>query len=373
MGTPKNILYVGPYRQNDGWGLAAKGYLLSLLTTNHNITCVPIYLNNSAACDINDPTILAAESQTSKNYDIIIQKALPPAICPNSYAKNIALIVLENNLLYSDGLTNLKQMDEIWVPSNKERQCLQNSGIKNLTRAIMQPVPVYEIQKAINKNIKISFNHSIIEKSYKFYFIGEYIQRKNLQDIIVAFHTEFDLDEPVSLIIKTAIPGMSPNQSLKQIEEDIKQIKKRLRIRNNFKQEIIITDRLSEDQLFSIHHSCDCFISVSYGEAFCRPAAEAVCFGNPVILTKNIGIEEMIEDNDKLIVSTQDQPVLVNNPSQMGGLDMYNANETWSIPSVLDLKKQMRVAFEKQPRVLSETYINKFSYENIGKLLCQFI
>lgn len=367
--SSKNILYIGPYRQNDGWGLAAKGYLLSLLTTHHNIVAVPIYLSNAKA-NITEKSILESENRSCKNYDIIIQKALPPAICPNKYAKNIALIVLENNKLYSDGIQNLKAMDEIWVPSNKEIKCLQRSNIPNTSRSIMQAIPTEDISVA---NSEMLFNSPITQKSYKFYFIGEYIHRKNLHDLIVAFHTEFSLDESVSLIIKTSVPGLDPHQSMLKIQQDIQSIKKKLRIRKNFKEEIIITDKLSQSQLFSIHKSCDCFVSVSYGEAFCRPAAEALCFGKPIIITNNIGIAEMVDDQDKLIVDTQEQPVVVQDLAYVDGLDMYNANETWSIPSVISLKEKMRQAFETRKTVNSSNYLEKFSYNNIGKILCQFI
>jgi glycosyltransferase involved in cell wall biosynthesis len=373
MATSKNILYIGPYRQNDGWGLAAKGYLLSLLSTEHNISSVPIYLNASSACDILEKNILSSENRVLREYDLIIQKALPPAICPNKYAKNIALTVLENNLIYSDGIQNLKSVDEIWVPSNKEIQCIKNSNIDTPTRSIMQPIPTQDINDIIKRNLRIGFNSKIVDRCYKFYFIGEYIQRKNLHDIIVAFHTEFDLSEPVSLIIKTSIHGMTPQQSLLQIQNDIHTIKQKFRTRKNFKEEIILTDRLSQEQLFSIHQTCDCFISVSYGEAFCRPAAEALCFGKPIIITPNIGIAEMVDEGDKIMVGVQEQPVLMNSPSSIGGLDMYNANETWSIPSILDLKRAMRNAFETKPSVDGSKYITKFSYNNIGKILCQYI
>ena len=64
MQTAKNILYIGPYRQNDGWGYAARDYLLSLLTTEHNISAVPIYLNYSAAYQISNPLIQKAEKES---------------------------------------------------------------------------------------------------------------------------------------------------------------------------------------------------------------------------------------------------------------------------------------------------------------------
>ena len=37
-----NITYIGPYRQNDGWGLAARDYLKALLTIpDATVNCRP--------------------------------------------------------------------------------------------------------------------------------------------------------------------------------------------------------------------------------------------------------------------------------------------------------------------------------------------
>ncbi len=39
-----NILFVGPYRQPDGWGMATRSYIKALATKHKNITTRPVYL-----------------------------------------------------------------------------------------------------------------------------------------------------------------------------------------------------------------------------------------------------------------------------------------------------------------------------------------
>jgi glycosyltransferase involved in cell wall biosynthesis len=368
MPTSKNILYVGPYRQSDGWGLASKDYLLSLLTTNHNVASVPIYLNRSAICKISDKEILDSENVSFSSYDIVIQQNLPQCFAKVGHDnKNIGMLFLENNKLVSDGCFNLNTLDEIWVTTEKEQKCLSNSKVNTPSKKVSHPLPTESIKNCLNNNITKKDN------SYKFYFIGEYIQRKNIKDIVAAFHLEFHPSEPVELIIKTSLPGLDPNSSEEKIRSDFDQIKKRLRIRSNFRNEVIITEKLSEEKLFMLHRSCDCFVSASYGEAFCRPAAEALCFGNPVILAQNIGAVEMCDKEDCGVVSCQEQPVIMEDNSYISGIDMYNGYETWSVPSILDLQKQMRSAYETRAKVDGSKYIDKFSYKNIGSILCQYI
>ena len=373
MQTAKNILYIGPYRQNDGWGYAARDYLLSLLTTEHNISAVPIYLNYSAAYQISNPLIQKAEKESFNNYDIVIQKALPSVLSYNKdCGRNIGLTVLENNKLYSDSVMNLNSLDAIFVPTNKEIKCLKNSGVTTDSYAIMQPVDTESISKFKTVNDKFKFNNRI-KNYYKFYFIGENIQRKNIKDLIIAFCLEFDETDEVCLVLKTNIPGLPPSQAAQKIQEEIFNLQKSLRTKKRFPIIVTITERLTDEQLLGIHNSCDCFVVSSYGEAFCRPAAEALCFGNYVIMSEGIGVREMTDSNDFGSVSSQEQPVIIQDYTYMGGLDMYNGEETWFIPSVLDLKTQMRLAFENKPKVDKTKYLSRFSYENIGQNICHYI
>lgn len=373
MLTPKNILYIGPYRQNDGWGLAAKDCLLSLLTTNNNVSCAPVYLNYSARYDITDKKILDAERNIFDNYDVVIQKALPSALSYNgNYGQNIAIVFLENNKIFSDGILPLNSMDKILVSSQKEVNCLKRSGVTAEAHLIMQPIDTSLISRFSESNPKLQFNDRI-KNAYKFYYIGEHIQRKNIKDLISAFCLEFDETDEVCLILKTNIPGLSSGHALQKIQEEIVNIQKSLRTKKRFPTILAITDRLTDEQLLGLHNSCDCFVVCSYGEAFCRPAAEALCFGNYTILSEGIGIKEMTDLNDFGPVSCQEQPVIVQDHTYLGGIDMYNGEETWSIPSILDLKKQMRSAFENKPKVDKAKYLSRFSYENIGQNICHYI
>ena len=62
-----NILFVGPYRQNDGWGLASQSYIKALGTTGHNITTRPVFLAGGDT-GLEDPEILGYENSFYDSY-----------------------------------------------------------------------------------------------------------------------------------------------------------------------------------------------------------------------------------------------------------------------------------------------------------------
>lgn len=372
-----NILFVGPYRQNDGWGLAAQSYIKALSTTGHNITTRPVFLAGSDM-GLEDSKILEYENSFYDSYDMVIQKTLPHCLFLNKKLnKNIGLFVIENNdISNSIAVNSINSMDEIWVPSEQEKKCLLKSGINKPIKVISQPIDTKFIKQNMHHKLDL---HPLVKKTFKFYFIGEYIERKNIKDLITAFHIAFSIDQQVSLIIKTSVPGRSPQESKEIIEKDIQEIKKKLNISGKYKKEIVITDRLSYQDIIGLHNACDCFIAPSYGESFCRPAAEALCLGKVPIVTDNTGMIDFVNNKNGYVVQSHRTPVIMNHRTLSSDFDMQTANEYWYQINIYDLIDKMRASYTmyKQDRKSFENKqqigidsIEQFSYSNIGTKLC---
>lgn len=373
-----NILFVGPYRQQDGWGMATQGYIKALSTRYSNITTRPIFFSNSDSSYQPDEQILSCENTYYDKYDVVIQKVLPHNLFLNKkYKKNIGLFVLEtNNIGHSSCIKNINQMDEIWVPSNQEKDCLLKSGVTTPIKTISQPLDTDFI--AQHKEYKIPL-HSAIDRTFKFYFIGEYNERKNLLDLVTAFHLAFDITQPVSLIIKSNISGLSPQESHKIIEKDIDNLKIKLNISTKYKKEIIISERLSDKDLIGLHNSCDCFVMPSKGEAFCRPAAEALILGKTPIVTNNTGMIDYINNDNGFLIKSYKTPVVINNRPLSNDFDLYNAKEYWNQIDLYSLISQMQEVYSMHKnnrqklldkKELGYKNIDQFSYQNIGEKLC---
>lgn len=361
MLTNKNILYIGPYRQQDGWGQAAKDYILSLAKTDNNVHCQPVYMSNNLDLDISDE-LKKIENNKLSDYDIVIQNVLPMMMSKTDLY-NIGLLFVENQNFNSTSVYNLNLMNEIWVSSSLEKQSLIDGGV-------VVPIKVIGHALKIKKNNTTIFTDNIRDY-YKFYFIGEYIQRKNIKDLVAAFHLEFDVTEKVALVLKLSGSDSADRPFRESLSKDLENIKTKLRTKKYFHNELLITNRLTEDQLAALHNSCDCFVTTSYGEAFCRPAAEALCNGNYLISSSNIGVLEYVEEGDADIVKCYPSPVILEQPESMALLDIYNANELWYMPDISDLRKKMRAVFENRKKTKnSNLYIEKFSHKNIGQKIC---
>ena len=90
------ILFIGPYRQNDGWGNQAKGYVRSLNTTTNDIVIRPVYSGGALEDINNDSLLMELEHKNSKDCDIVIQNVLPQYFEYNSsFKKNIGMTLTE--------------------------------------------------------------------------------------------------------------------------------------------------------------------------------------------------------------------------------------------------------------------------------------
>lgn len=380
----KNILYVGPYKQDDGWGEAAKEYLRSFSYAcsklGHKLKAKPIYLSSSI--DKNVPTDILEQEKTAidGDYDIIIQKALPQAICVFPSYKNIALCVFEQrNLGHSSYIKQVfSRMDQVLVPSIIEKHELELAGI-NQTKNISQPINVNEIFDFVNNReksdplkLKTKYQNHI-----KFYFVGSFIARKNIMNLIVAFNNEFQRNEKALLVIKTDAMSQQQREMVsKNIQEAMSNMKYHRHLKDNI---IILSNRLSRSDLLSLHYNCDSFVCASKGEAFCRPLAESIAFGNYPVAVDGTGAAELID----LSVGGQIIPSHLDyvepNPGNKS-LDHDCELEQWCETTVYDIRKSLRKAYDQLSSLNNseknnlkdnlKQYSQKFSIESIGERIC---
>ncbi len=332
-----NILFVGPYRQNDGWGTAAREYLRALFKTGFNITCRPIYMNSQQTFD-EFPEFDEAEKKIYSTYDVIIQNCLPHMFRKYGGVKNVGISFFETTIKYTPWPPIMNMMDEIWVSSRFEKQLLKDSNVKTDINIVHIPTDFDKYDKDYGEFEGLK-DH---KNEYKFYFIGELSGRKNVEALIIAFHREFHPHEPVRLVLKLNRVGMDESTLIHHVNQLITDIRRRYNF-SYYKDDVIITSYLNNNELFSLHQSCDCFVMPSSGEAFCLPAFDAIMFGNNTVVNGNTGMNEFARSGS-LYVDSQISPALVSDPPLPF---LYNGKDTWYDINIIDLQKLMRRAYER--------------------------
>lgn len=375
MENKKDILFIGTYRQTDGWGLAAQDYVRALAKTGHNLSIKPIYLSPNIGHDIDHDLLIHEENQLDKTPDIVIQNMLPGFMDYIDGAKNIGLLFIETNHFEHMGwIQKLNLMDEVWVASHRESQSLLDCGIKVPVHIVPMPINTERFKNKSTKPLELPE----IDDCFVFYFIGEYIARKNIDKLMLAFHREFRNNEPVKLILKVNKTNVSPQDLVSQIQDDFGIVKQKARLFANevlYTQEFLIADRLNEEELLGLHQRCDCLVIPSSGESLNRPSMEAMAAGNPVIVTKNTGMADLglcsMAAPEIYMIDSRESVVLVGDPAAR---NLYTSNETWFEPCVLSLQKAMRAAYiNKSNSNINKEHIERYSYDSVAERMSEVL
>lgn len=366
------VLWIGPYRDGGGYSSASQDYILSLDSVSVNVVARPLKLNNH---QVELPSrLLELEERSSQGADICILHALPHMMELNGKFKaTIGLYASEtSNFRKTCWADRLNLLSRIFVINNQMVEAARESGVTKPLSVIPHATNVEKFQRGYPTLPELKPCKERGE--FLFYFVGEMIRRKNLQGLLQAFHGEFDPSEPVRLVIKTNKSGMSEPELQQHLRVFCSEIKRGMKIHSQerfYKEEVVITRRLSEQEMGSLHTSCDCFVLPSYGEAWAIPSFDAMGHGKTPIVSDNTGFRDYLDDQAGWMIPCQETPCF--------GVDdtfeeLYTGHENWWVPSIVELRKAMREAYEnhslrqaKAAEGMGRVY--DYSYEKIGEKL----
>lgn len=355
------ILYIGHYRDGTGWGNAAVNNILALDSVG--VEVVPRAITYESQDRPYPDRIKELEDNSEIGCDIVIQHTLPNNYWYNSSYKNIGCLTAESSNFKSTGWQNYcNLMDELWVSSKVTKEICKRSGVKKPINVVPYSLDLSKYENPYGEQVEE------LKNNFTFGFVGECIERKNIKALVQAFHMEFDPREPVNLFVKTS------KKDLAGIQGYFGHIRRGLKNRKNYSEEIIITGMMPETDYISVLSQVDCFVMPSRGEAGCIPSLEAMALGIPVIWTDGIGIDHAIG----MSVKSYDVPCF-------GAIETLNdldtSEATWKEIDVLELSKAMRKMYENMTiksnrENMSEqckSQAMKYSQKEIGKKMLEVL
>lgn len=363
-----NILYIGPYRENNGLGRSSRRWLKCLQSDNsHKICSRPIYLTqNTTFHDDESFDFSKSEESTCDKYDYIIQHGNPDMfVYDRSFGKNIGILEVETSHLYHSGwIDKINIMDEVVVGSSIVKESLLNDGVKVPIKVIPEPYDNYEYDN------KIGFfaNNQLYDDAYIFYTIGQYFEKKNILGITLAFLLEFSEVDNVRLFIKTG-DYYKQNKDLENVIKNeianLHRATKRYPITDN--KIDILCGILKDEDIYRLHKSSNCYVNTVRSDCVGACAIEAQLCNNLVINTSGIGSSDYINSANGLIVDSIDVNVY--------SRDFYNhktftIHEQWKEPNLNSLRQCMRKAYDDHNMTKIQFDTSIFKYANVlGKLL----
>ena len=373
------VLYIGYFKEDSEWGRITSNNILALDAAGIDVVCRNFKLTKDRNIT---GRLKELEQKDTQNCDICIQHLLPHHLVgTEKFKKNIAFLETESTgIKHLPWFENLQQMDEVWVPNTQLKSSLDGDKLGVSVSVVHH---AFDIDKYTKKYPDLTIPET--EGQFKFYFIGDWSHRQNIDTIASCFHSEFDKAENAILILKVHQFGVGPEELKSRVDTLLGSVKNSLRMYNDardYKKDISITADVSEDNIYSLHQYCNCLLSTSHGESWPMSAFDAMAFGNKPICSDFGGAREFITEDEntgkkiKGIYSTCKCP---DSPFK----DVFTGRENWFEPCERQIKQQMRKYYEqyqkdaiqtkREAKIAGLKRAQNFSYDIVGNRMKELL
>ncbi len=238
----------------------------------------------------------------------------------------IGYTMLEVDGFPADWVWQANRMNEVWVPSDFNRQGFLASGLKRSVHVIPLGVDTNYFHPGIKA-------HRNPMGEFVFLSIFEWGERKEPWLLLRAFNEAFSAREPVRLLCK--VINRDGSLSLKQ------EIRKLGLKESGGRVSYLFNLEFPHYQLGSLYRSADCFIASSRGEGWDMPLMEAMACGLPAIATDWGAHKEFLHEGIAYPLRSRGTvPAVARCP--------YYAGFSWADPDLEHLRHLLREIYENR-------------------------
>jgi len=322
------LLYIGTQKSNSGYGKAAQGYVKAL---------------KHAGYEVIEKDYIQDSREIKSDFDKVIYHCpiewLPKLYIPNKPFYVFSTWEADPWPEHWIEILNKYKPEKVIVFSKYNKESLQKDY-----KGKIEVVPhLVEIPKKINKELIKSriLSGALKTNPYIFYSISEWNVRKNYEGLIKAYYHAFQKKENVLLILKTQIDGRNDMQRISAMIEKIKQ-----KINaENIPPVYLITERLSDSEIQSLHTFGDCYVSAHLSEGFGLGIAEAMAHEKPVICTGYSGNMEYCNDKNSRLIDYRLTFVYGQIYYEFWKWQ-YKPFMRWAEPDLIHLSNELRSAYD---------------------------
>lgn len=357
------IKYICP-RGTSGYANAAKDYIIALSET----TPVTVEL-----LKMDDSDYLTGERNSKVNslvdrnieYNKVIIHTTPEFwgnIIKKEKKEGVEIIgttVWETDRIDDRWVDWINAVDKVIVPCTWNKEVFEDCGVYKpigVIPHISHPIPYVK-----------AFIPGIEKDDYIFYTIGQWSNRKGVDDTIKGYLNTFTKEDKVCLVVKTFKDNYS--ESEKQVVRNL--VNNIIKTYPDPAKIILLLNEFSDDKITALHHIGDCYVSLCKSEGWGLGAFDAMRVGNPVIITGYGGQKDFVK---RFLVNYKEVSV-----EGMEWIPWYNISQRWAQPDLEHASQVIRKVYnnkeeiKKYVKVDSSIVERKFNNITVSKKLIKFL
>jgi hypothetical protein len=348
----KNIIFQAPVFSLSGYGAHARDITMAMFNSGaYNVSVIPVGWGSSSTFtptkDIADALIFMCNNRIAEGTEFVwVQLGVPHEFKRVSAKANIGITAgLEVEQYPKKWAEYCNQMTAIIVPSMFVKVRLSDCGVS---------VPIYVVPEGVNTTVFNDVNPNNDGEPLQFEFptkwnfltVGQWLQgqvgedRKNIPLTIMAVLDTF-LDNPdVGIVVKTYMHNQSSPDRYALFERMQELLGDRAKGRVHF-----IHGTLTDEELARLYHhpQIKAFVSLTHGEGYFRPLAEAAACDLPVIVTGYSGHMDYLHAKLATLIEYDMGAV----PPPMWAPELLGDGQTWAMPKFENAKNRIKRCYDK--------------------------
>lgn len=259
---------------------------------------------------------------------VTIRNTYPPR--PNGMLGDLRLMHLaweESSISDSvAGLINI-HVDGVLVPSEYTKRVIRNTGVR---------VPIAVIGHGVDHSSVLPRASSRTKRGpvtralpFTFLHITSGLERKGIEELVIAYCLAFSRNHPVLLVIKTFA---NPTNTVDSWTA-------RLTSSSKYSPAIqVISEELDQREMNFLYDVSDAVVLPTRGEGFNLPAAEGMARGLPVIVTRHSGHLDFCNDENSFLIDCT---------YEFSNSHLKIPNSYWARPSIEQLFRIMKEVYRE--------------------------
>lgn len=351
----KNVIIQAPVFSLSGYGAHARDIVMSMFNSGeYNVSVVPVGWGGSSTFtptkDIADALVFMCNNRVADGSEFTwIQLGVPHEFRRVSSKCNIGITAgLEVEQYPRKWAEYCNQMSAIIVPSQFAKVRLSECGVS---------VPIYVVPEGVDTKVfnagdpnvdaagVRSVNQFEFPTKWNFLTVGQWLQgqvgedRKNIPLTIMAVLDTFIDNPDVGIVVKTYMHNQSSPDRYALIERMTELLGPASKGRVHF-----IHGTLTETELARLYHhpQIKAFVSLTHGEGYFRPLAEAAACDLPVIVTGYSGHMDFLQAKLAALVEYDMGAV----PQSMWAPELLGDGQTWANPKYDNAKNRIKRCYD---------------------------
>ncbi len=329
-----NLVWRGPVTDPSGYAAGGRAFLRGLAEEGAIVRLEPHLWNSREAIGAAEKRALIALTGTEMPVvDASVQHTIGRLFDPYVPGRvRVGRTMFETDRIPADWVPRCNALDEIWVPTEHNRESFAAAGVDpHRIAVIAEPFELDRIDRDAAP-LDIPGAHGTV-----FLAAFDWSLRKGWDVLLSAWCDAFQAGDDVTLVLK--VWATSRGIGTPEIQEELLGALARAgRDPRAIADLVIVEDLLPAHDMCRLYAACDAVVAPTRGEGWGRPLVEAMAMGRPVVATAWSGPSAFLDDAVGWPLGYDLVPV---SEAAAAEIPVF-AGHRWAEPRVGDLVAAMR-------------------------------